>query len=81
MTDVADERADREETLVEGASDEAVLPSNEQMLEDSGMSFHLFIDSAEGVSVPLDARRAKRRAEASRERLLPSSDQEITPEG
>jgi hypothetical protein len=46
------------------------LPSNEDVLTPETPTFHFFVDSAEGVAVPLDAKRVDALADAAEERLL-----------
>jgi hypothetical protein len=53
---------------------ESVLPTNLEILQGAGIKFDFFVDSAEGVSLVLDADLAIRRAEAARKRLLQSPD-------
>lgn len=70
MTEIAAEQLEADQSAASTEADNSALPSNHEILEDAGMSFHLFIDSAEGVSLPLDAERAETRADSSRKRLL-----------
>jgi hypothetical protein len=44
-----------------------------QLLEERGVRFHLFVDSAEGVRAPLDRRTASDRAERAMRRLAQSA--------
>jgi hypothetical protein len=47
-----------------------VLPSSRDFLESAGLSFDFFVDSLEGVQVPLDAAGISKLADAAQERLL-----------
>ena len=48
---------------------ELALPSNHQVLSNSGSTFHFFVDSAEGAAVSLNAEVIEARADAAEARL------------
>lgn len=50
------------------------LPSNRELLDEAGISFHFFVDSAEGVAIEFDEEGVLARTKAARERLLAPSE-------
>jgi hypothetical protein len=46
-------------------SAESALPASDQLLAGSGVTFHLFVDSAEGVAISLDSEEISELADAA----------------